>query len=72
MDESVILKGLGSRIRMIRLSKGMTQSQLAMNCNFEKSSMSKIESGQVNLSYITLYRVSRGLDVAIKELLPES
>lgn len=70
MDEKVLLNELGARIRTIRLTKSMTQSQLAMNCNFEKSSMSKIESGQVNLSYITLFRISKGLDVHMRELLP--
>jgi putative transcriptional regulator len=72
MDESTLLSDLGKRIRMIRLTKNMTQYQLAINCNFEKSSMSKIESGQVNLSYLTLYRISKGLDVHIRELLPET
>jgi putative transcriptional regulator len=70
MDESALLKELGVRIRMIRLSKDMTQYQLAINCNFEKSSMSKIESGQTNLTYITLHRISKGLDVHVRELLP--
>ncbi len=70
MNESTILKELGERIRLVRLSKDMTQSALALNCNFEKSSMSKIESGQVNLSYITLHRISKGLDVHIRHLLP--
>ena len=70
MNESLLLKELGTRIRVIRLSKDMTQNQLAINCNFEKSSMSKIESGQVNLSYITLHRISKGLDVHMRELLP--
>jgi putative transcriptional regulator len=70
MNESSLLKELGSRIRLIRLSKDMTQNQLAINCNFEKSSMSKIESGQVNLSYITLHRISIGLDINIRELFP--
>jgi putative transcriptional regulator len=71
MDKSSLLKELGDKIRMVRLSKDMTQNQLAINCNFEKSSMSKIESGQVNLSYITLHRISNGLEVHITRLLPE-
>jgi transcriptional regulator with XRE-family HTH domain len=71
MAESPLLKELGKRIRLIRLSKDMTQIQLATKCNFEKSSMSKIESGQVNLSYITLHRISIGLDIHIRDLLPK-
>ncbi len=56
---------------MIRLTKSMTQNQLALNCNFEKSSMSKIEAGKVNLSYITLHKISIGLGVEMSELLPQ-
>ena len=71
MNESALLIELGRKIRLIRLSKDMTQKHLALNCNFEKSSMSKIESGQINLTYITLNRISKGLDVHIRQLLPE-
>ena len=70
MNESALLKELGVRIRVIRLSKDMTQNQLAINCNIEKSSMSKIESGQINLTYISLHRISNGLDVHISQLFP--
>ena len=69
-SKSSVLTSLGTRIRALRLTQGMTQNQLAFNCEFEKSSMSKIESGQVNLSYFTLYRISIGLNVLIRDLLP--
>lgn len=70
VNSSTLLKDLGDRIRLHRLNRNMTQTQLAINCNFEKSSMSKIESGQINLSYITLYRISKGLDLQMRQLLP--
>ncbi|UAY53129.1 helix-turn-helix domain-containing protein [Ferruginibacter albus] len=70
MDDSLLLLALGKKIRSIRRNKDMTQNQLSINCNFEKSTMSKIEAGKVNLSYITLYRISKGLGVDIKDLLP--
>jgi len=71
MEDTNLLIELGAKIRMIRLTKNLTQNQLAINCNFEKSSMSKIESGQVNMSYLTLHRISKGLAIPIRELLPE-
>ncbi|MES2429758.1 MAG: helix-turn-helix transcriptional regulator [Bacteroidota bacterium] len=71
MDQVLLLSKLGARIKMIRLTKSMTQNQLALNCNFEKSSMSKIEAGKVNLSYITLHKISIGLGVEMSELLPQ-
>ena len=70
MNETQLLVSLGARIKSIRQSSKMTQNQLAINCHFEKSSMSKIESGQVNVSYLTLHRISIGLDVHIRDLFP--
>jgi len=72
MTEPDLLVELGARIKSIRLTHNMTQNQLAINCNFEKSSMSKIESGQVNVSYLTLHRISVGLGVHVRELFPSA
>jgi transcriptional regulator with XRE-family HTH domain len=69
MTQQEILKTLGLRIRKIRLSKDITQSQLADMCRFQKSTMSKIEAGQVNVSYITLLKLSNGLNMTICELI---
>jgi transcriptional regulator with XRE-family HTH domain len=71
MEKPILLLELGIRIKKIRQSKNMSQNQLAANCSFEKSSMSKIESGQVNVSYLTLHRISKGLNVDVRELMPE-
>lgn len=69
MNKDDLLVAIGARIRRIRLTKDLTQSQLASICNFEKSTVSKIEGGQVNISYLTLYRLSAGLDVSICKLV---
>ena len=65
---SQILFNLGKRIKLIRKIKDITQTQLAENCEMEKSTISKIEAGLVNVGYITLYRISIGLGVSICEL----
>jgi len=70
MDDALLLMTLGKKIRSIRLTKDMTQSQLSLNCNFEKSTMSKIEAGKLNLRYITLFRISQGLGIELKNLVP--
>ena len=69
MNKQDLLVDIGIRIRRIRLSRDLTQSQLASICNFEKSTVSKIEGGQVNISYLTLYRLSQGLNVSICKLV---
>jgi len=63
-----LLTELGNRIRSVRLSKRITQSHLSFTCDMEKSSISKIESGKVNVSYMTLLRLSNGLEVPVVEL----
>jgi len=63
-----LLTVLGSRIKKIRLEKGLSQAALSLDCDMEKSSVSKIESGQVNVSYLTLWRLSRSLKVSLGEL----
>jgi len=69
MNEVRVLKQLGSKIRNIRMSKNIKQNDLAKVCDFEKASMSRIESGQSNITMRSLYKISRALEVEIVELL---
>jgi len=67
MSNSKFLIAIGARIRELRLKKDMTQNELAMECNFEKASMSRIESGQTNMTVLTLIKISEALDIEVKE-----
>jgi transcriptional regulator with XRE-family HTH domain len=71
MNDPKFLVALGARIRELRLKKHLTQNELAILCNFEKASMSRIESGQTNVTIYTLKKISRALDVHITELLKD-
>ncbi len=68
MDKDKILKTIGNNIKNIRESKGISQQKLAADCNFEKSNMSRIESGNTNPTIYTLYIISVALGVDIKDL----
>lgn len=68
MKESEIQMKIGERVRTMRMKKNMTQNDLAMACDFEKASMSRIESGQSNPTVRTLYRISIALEISIGEL----
>ena len=68
MTQKDLLSTFGNRIRKIRLSKDITQIELANICQFEKSTMSKIKAGQINVSYFTMFRISEGLDIHIGRL----
>ena len=70
-QEAVLLQGLGERIKEIRKRKGLSLTQLSQDSNMEKASLSRIESGKVNISYLTLYRLSRCLEVNLHEFFKE-
>jgi putative transcriptional regulator len=68
MTESELQASIGERIRTVRMQRNMTQNDLAMECDFEKASMSRIESGQSNPTIRTLYRICVVLEISIGEL----
>ena len=59
---------LGERIKALRQERQMTQNELAIRCNFEKASMSRIESGKTNVTILTLKKISEALGVQINNL----
>jgi transcriptional regulator with XRE-family HTH domain len=72
MSDPKFLATLGARIKQIRYEKKMTQVELAILCQFEKASMSRIESGRTNPTILTLKKISKALDVHISDLLKEN
>ena len=69
--DNLLLIQLGSRIRDIRMQKNMTQKKLAIECEFENASMSRIETGQTNLTFRTLYKICEALDINISDLFKD-
>ena len=59
---------VGARIKQLREERNMNQQDLADLCNFDKSDMSKIESGQANPTLKTLQIISQALQVKVLEL----
>ncbi len=68
-NEKEILKKLGANIRSIRKSKGLTLEDASIHSGVDTSDIGKIERGEINLAYTTLYKLSIGLDVKVKDLV---
>lgn len=64
-------KILGKRIQNLRVSKGMTQVDLASKVpgNFDTTNLSRIESGRVSVTVFTLYRICIALEISLHEIL---
>jgi transcriptional regulator with XRE-family HTH domain len=67
MNEQII----GATVRQLRSSSGLTLTALAKKAGLTKSTLSKIENGQVSSPIATLMRLADGLDVPLAELFAE-
>jgi transcriptional regulator with XRE-family HTH domain len=52
-DKKLLLK-VGEKIKTVRTGKNKTQNELAMDCGFDKAAISRIESGQSNITMRSL------------------
>ena len=66
-----ILTILGNRIRLCRLSRHMTQSDLSLKTGIACYYISRIETGQLNIGINMLYKLAKGLKVHISELVQD-
>ncbi len=68
MKEPDLPAKVGEKIKKLRMKKNMSQNDLAIECNFEKASMSRLESGRSNPTIRTLQKICLALDIHIIEL----
>lgn len=66
-----IAKNLGKKIKLIRVEKDMSQSDLAQAANIDSSHIGKIERGELNITVVTLFRLAEALRCKPNILLPE-
>lgn len=66
MEKQPDLERLGKRIKELRLSKDITQFELAARLGKDYSSIARIEAGRINPSYLYLLELSKGLEINIK------
>ena len=59
---------IGKRIRDIRISKGVSQSQLALMTSMTKSYLSEIEAGKKNLTLRTLQKIATSLGITLEDI----
>lgn len=62
----------GVAVRRLRMSRGMSQEQLAFACGLHRTFVGAIERGESNISLATLARLAKGLDVSVSRLAAEA
>lgn len=62
-NEKEYLIALGNRIKLLRLEKKISQTEIAYRCGFDKSNYNTIEAGKRNPTIISLQKIAKALDV---------
>ena len=60
----------GQLVRIYRKERNMSQEQLALLCNMDRSYLGRIERGEVNPTLEKIYELATALEIMPKELLP--
>lgn len=68
LEEEYIID-LGVHIRQMRERKSISQQNLADMCNMPKTSIGRIERGEVAVTIRTLIKIANALEIDPKELL---
>ncbi|MCA4778308.1 helix-turn-helix transcriptional regulator [Acinetobacter towneri] len=61
---------IGRLLRKKRAEKKISQEALALQCGIDRSYLSRIERGEVNITVLKLYELASVLQIDAKELLP--
>ena len=62
---------LGHRLKRIRIDKGWTLKEVSERTGVARSTLSKIENGQMSPTYDVLQKITRGVDLDIVELFDQ-
>ena len=60
---------LGMRVKILRKSRRLTQEQLGFMAGINRSRISRIEAGQINIGVDTIFLLACALDVQPADLL---
>lgn len=68
-SDKVNLKKLGANIKRLREAKNLSLRELSYECDIDNSKISKIEKGQVNITFTTILQLANALQTHPSELL---
>lgn len=68
METRVEPLNLGERVRELRKSRGWTLEQAAVQAGLARSTLSKIENGQMSPTYEALKKLAEGLSISVPQL----
>lgn len=68
-EEIEFIKLVGKRIQELRKKEKLSQELLSFDADVPRNQIGRIERGEINTSLITLFKISKALNVDITDLL---
>ena len=62
---------LGLKVRELRLSKSLSQTDLAFKIGKDQPSINRLEKGKINPSILYLLEIANGLEIPVSRLLED-
>jgi transcriptional regulator with XRE-family HTH domain len=70
-DNKNIQKKFGSKLRQIRQNLKLSQEELALLCNLDRSYIGGVERGERNISLVNIHKIADALNISPKEFFDE-
>ncbi len=67
--KSLLLLRIGENVKKYRISKDITQEELAVLCKVHRNYIMSVEKGERNVSILTLEKICSGLNINVNNLL---
>lgn len=67
-DDFAIIQ-IGKRIKKLRVSQGISQSQLAFECGIRINQIGRIERGEINTSISSIFAIAKALNTKPHDLI---
>jgi putative transcriptional regulator len=69
LNDKLIMLGL--KVRELRISKSLSQTDLAFKIGKDQPSINRLEKGKVNPSILYLLDIANGLEIKVSDLLED-
>jgi len=66
-DKEALIQ-LGKHIVSLRKRYNLSQADLSYEADIDLSTISRLERGSLNVSYITLFKIAKGFNIPLKNL----
>src|SRR5918992_2730469 len=70
LNETLLYRAIGSRIRQQRTTSGVTQGQLAKEVGVLRTSITNTEAGRQKVPLHLLYKICAALEIEVVDILP--